>query len=150
MQVLKAKNKTKRSRASPKYNMRRGKRGGRGEDLKNGEHARNRVTSKKGGTNAGGGGHRKRGKRNSSTGIQARKETSNRERPPDFFCPCLSFAPIPTVQRLWRDLFLQLITTLQFPSKMGQWSTAPPVWSETASAMAEGEGWARVGGGRKS
>lgn len=60
VQVLKAKNKTKRSRASPKYNKRRGKRGGGAEDLKNGEHARDRVTSRKGGANAGGRGHRER------------------------------------------------------------------------------------------
>lgn len=150
VQVLKAKNKTKRSRASPKYNKRRGKRGGGGDDLKNGEHARDRVTSRKGGTNAGGGGHREGGKKKGSTGIQTRKEASNRERPPDFFRPCLSFAPIPAVPRLWRDLFLQLITILQFPSKMGQWFTAPSEAEELPGAKDYGRqqvpGW-RVGGG---
>lgn len=39
-----------------------------------------------------------------------RKEASSREHPPDFFCPCLSFVPVPGVRRLWRGLFLQLIT----------------------------------------
>lgn len=93
VQVLKAKNKTKRSRASPKYNKRRGKRGGRGDDLKNGEHARDRVASRKGGTNAGGGGHREGGKKKGSTGIQTRKEASNREVPLTSFVPVSLLPP---------------------------------------------------------
>lgn len=55
------------------------------------------VISRKGGTNAGHGGHREREDREGFRGIQSRKEASNRDPLPDSISSCPALA----VGRLW-------------------------------------------------